>query len=102
MCAPLRFTADAVALVPEGMGAYVLFKGPQPLFAGMAAGGATLRSELTAHLRGDFGPRTRAATHFTWRATAEALEAYHLQIAAHARWDLREPVCQSSERKRYA
>lgn len=89
MGGPLRFTVDALDLVPQSPGTYFLFRGPLLLFAGMAAGGATLRSELSAHLRGDFGARTRAATHFAWLATHDVLEAYRLQLAAHACWDLR-------------
>ena len=83
------FTAAAVARVPRVAGAYFLYCGLRPVFAGVACGGATLRDELSAHRRGDFGASTRDATHFSWRGTPDAVAAYRIQLGAHARWDLR-------------
>jgi hypothetical protein len=77
----LLFTADAVSEVPEVTGAYILFRGAHPIYAGIAAGAATLRSELRAHLRG------AETTHFSWQAAADALDAYRLQLAAYADWE---------------
>lgn len=68
---------------------YVLYRGSRPLFAGVAAGATSMRAEILAHLRGDFGSYTRSSTHAQWRATASALKAYRMQLAAHGRWDLR-------------
>jgi hypothetical protein len=82
----LAFTAEALSGVPHATGAYFLFRGRQPVCAGVAAGGATLRSELGARLRGDFGPNS--ATHFAWVANGDPLQAYRLQLAAYGRWDL--------------
>lgn len=78
------FTPEALAEVPEATGAYFLFRGEDPVYAGIAAGGATLRSELTAQLHCRRG--AAQATHFTWQAAGDALEAYRLQLAAYARW----------------
>ena len=89
MVSLLPFTAAAVARVPNVTGAYFLYRGWRPVFAGVACGGATLRDELRAHRRGDFGPATRGATHFSWRGTRDPLTAYRMQLGAHARWDLR-------------
>jgi hypothetical protein len=78
----LLFSAEAVADVPEVTGAYILFRGVRPLYAGIAAGAATLRSELRAHLRG-----ANVATHFSWQAAGDALDAYRLQLTAYANWE---------------
>jgi hypothetical protein len=80
----LLFTAEAVATVPEVTGAYVLFREQHPLYAGIAAGGATLRSELAAHLHAT--RRDGHVTHFSWQAAANALDAYRLQLTAYAHW----------------
>jgi hypothetical protein len=76
-----QFTALAIARVPAGPLAYVLLRGAAPLYAGVAAGGATLRRELAAHLRGEFGTAGRAPTHFSYELCPDALHAYCAQVA---------------------
>ena len=80
----LPFTSAAIERVPHATGAYFLFRAREPVCAAVAAGGATLRSELAARLA-----QGSDATHFSWIRTADALHAYRLQLAAHARWDVR-------------
>jgi hypothetical protein len=77
----LLFTAEAVAGVPEVTGVYILFRGQHPIYAGIAAGAATLRSELAARLSGALG--INEATHFWWQSTGDALDAYRMQLAVY-------------------
>ena len=77
----LSFTAEAVAAVPEVAGVYILFRGQQPVYAGIAAGAASLRAELNAQLIGRRG--TDEATHFWWQSTGDVLEAYRMQLAVY-------------------
>jgi len=84
-----HFTARGIAAAPAAPGAYLLYRGARPVYAGVAAGAATLRGELRAHLGGEFG-RT-AATHFSCQVCADPLRAYAAQLEVHARWDLRGP-----------
>ena len=83
------FTARAVARAPAARGAYLLYRESRLVYAGVAAGAATLRGELEAHLRGEFAPSP--ATHFSYEVCAEPLRAYAAQLAAHARFDVRGP-----------
>jgi hypothetical protein len=89
MMTRLPVDPENLAAVPEGQGAYILYARQSPIYAGVAAGGTTLRAELAAHLRGEYGEQTREATHCAWQETASSLAAYGLQLAVHARWDLR-------------
>lgn len=56
--------AAGIADAPSSQGAYRLWLAGRVLFVGVTTGMQTLRSELKRHWRGDFGPRTQAATHF--------------------------------------
>ena len=81
----LPFTAEAIRSVPCVRGTYFLFRGTTPICAAVAAGGATLHSELHARLKAD---KAGAATHFTWIQADDPLQAYRLQLDAHAGWFL--------------
>jgi hypothetical protein len=85
----LYFTARGISAAPAAGGAYLLYRGARPVYAGVAAGAATLRKELRSHLRGEFG-HTKA-THFSYQVCADPLRAYAAQLEVHARWDLRAP-----------
>lgn len=73
------FDPARIAAVPQSPGAYRLLRGGRVIYVGIASGARSLRSELTRHWRGDFGPRTQGASHFEYLAahtTAHAHELY--------------------------
>jgi hypothetical protein len=63
---------------------YRLYRGRQLLHIGMAAGAATLRSEIISHMRGDYGPRTQAADRVDWEVMPDAVLAYHRFLALYS------------------
>jgi hypothetical protein len=81
----LPFTAEAIRSVPRVRGTYFLFRGTTPVCAAVAAGGTTLQAELRARLKAG----KAAATHFTWIQADDPLQAYRVQLAAHACWNSR-------------
>jgi len=62
------FTAAAVEHSPdEWGGVYVLWRGDTILYIGSAPDvGHSIKGDLTAHLKGERGPCTKAATHYGW------------------------------------
>jgi hypothetical protein len=62
---------------PLGTGVYQLYRGRRLLHIGMTAGGATLRSEVLAHARGDYGAATQRANRVEWEVARDPLFAYH-------------------------
>ena len=62
------FTAAAIEHFPhEWRGVYVLRYGESVLYIGSGPdGGRSIKDDLLAHLRGEHGPCTRAATHYGW------------------------------------
>ena len=70
--------------LPASPGVYRLYHGPRLIHVGMAAGAATLRSEITAHARGDYGPRTQAADRVEWEVAPDALLAYKRFLALYS------------------
>ena len=61
---------------PQVNGVYRLYRGPQLLHIGLAAGAATLRSELLAHAGGDYGAHTQAADRVEWEVAPDSVFAY--------------------------
>lgn len=61
------FEAARINEAPVRPGAYRLYRNARIIYVGIAAGRATLRSELQRHLRGDFGAYTQSATEFDYR-----------------------------------
>jgi hypothetical protein len=61
---------------PAFPGVYRLYCGQRLLHIGMAAGAATLRSEILSHARGDYGTRTQAADRVEWEVAPDAVFAY--------------------------
>ena len=59
------------------------------IHVGMAVGGATLRSEILAHARGDYGPATQMADRADWEVAPDAAFAQHrfLSVYASATYD---------------
>jgi hypothetical protein len=74
---------------PPSPGVYRLYCGKRILHVGMAAGGATLRSELLAHARGEYGAATQSADRVDWEVAPDAAFAYRrfLSVFASATYD---------------
>lgn len=75
-----NFEETDINHAPVAPGAYRLYRHARVIYVGMAAGAATLRSELQRHLRGDFGRATQCATDFEYRETPDPLEAYQAYL----------------------
>ena len=69
---------------PTCGGVYRLYEGTRLLHVGMAAGAATLRSELLCHARGDYGARTQRADRIEWEVAPDAVFAYKRFLALYA------------------
>jgi hypothetical protein len=67
--------------VPPCAGVYRLYTGSRLLHVGMAAGAATLRSEVGCHARGEYGARTRDADRVEWEVARDAFFAYRRFVA---------------------
>lgn len=76
--------ADQARDCPDCAGVYRLYRGQSLLHVGMAAGGATLRSEILCHARGDYGPRTQAADRVEWEVAPDAVLAYRRFLALYS------------------
>lgn len=74
------FDSENVSGAPLAPGAYRLYKDARVVFVGLTSPGATLRSELRRHLRGDFGPATQEATEFDYRAAGSRRDAYEAYL----------------------
>lgn len=74
------FTPESISHAPLQPGAYRLYRNARVIHVGKAAEGATLRSELRRHLRGDYGPHTQSATEFDYRVAADSHSAYDLYL----------------------
>lgn len=69
---------------PACGGVYRLYEGTYLLHVGMAAGAATLRSELLRHARGEYGARTQRADRVEWEVAPDAIFAYKRFLALYA------------------
>ena len=69
--------------VPACAGVYRLYEGGQLVHVGMAAGTATLRSELTRHARGEYGPDTQRADRVDWELVPDDSHAYEAFVALY-------------------
>lgn len=69
---------------PACAGVYRLYRGAQLVHVGMAAGAATLRSEVLSHARGEYGPRTQGADRVEWEVAPDAIFAYRRFLALYA------------------
>jgi len=74
---------------PLSPGVYRLYRGKHILHVGMAAGAATLRSEILAHARGEYGTATQSADRVDWEVAPDAVFAYRrfLSVFASATYD---------------
>jgi len=80
---PLTLAAQA-GRTPLSPGVYRLYHRRQLLHVGMAAGRATLRSEILSHARGAYGPRTQRATRVRWEVARDAHFAQRRFVACCA------------------
>lgn len=69
--------------VPACVGVYRLYYGKELLHVGMAAGAATLRSELARHARGEYGPLTQRADRVDWEVVPDDPHAYEAFVALY-------------------
>lgn len=76
--------ADQACECPASSGVYRLYRGQSLLHIGMAAGAATLQSEILAHARGDFGARTQGADRVEWELAPDAVFAYQRFLALYS------------------
>lgn len=78
--------ADSCPLAP---GLYRLYQGERVIHVGMAAGAATLRSEIVAHASGEYGAATQSADDVDWEVAPDAFLAYRrfLSVFARATYD---------------
>ena len=71
----------AIAAAPALHGAYRLWLAGRLLHIGLTSGAQTLRGELRRHWRGEYGPRTQAASHFDYLIAEDAAHAHELYLA---------------------
>lgn len=83
------FEAALINQAPVRPGAYRLYRNARAIYVGMAAGAATLRSELQRHLRGDFGLATQNATEFEYREADDPAAAYQAYLDLYVTSGLR-------------
>lgn len=69
---------------PACAGVYRLYRGAHLVHVGMAAGAATLRSEVLWHAQGGYGARTQNADRVEWEVAPDALFAYQRFLAVYA------------------
>jgi hypothetical protein len=69
---------------PLAPGVYRLYRGRRLLHVGMAAGAATLRSEVLSHARGHYGPHTQRATRVRWEVAPDGLAAHRRFLTLYA------------------
>ena len=69
---------------PPSPGVYRLYRGTQLLHIGMAAGGATLQSEILSHAHGGYGRRTQEADRIEWEVVPDPVFAYRRFITLYS------------------
>jgi|SRR5919198_2532872 hypothetical protein len=84
MRARRRTLASVVRDCPLAPGVYCLYRGARLLHVGVAAGAATLRSEVRRHARGEYGPLTQSAERVRWEVSRDALFAYRRFLSLYA------------------
>jgi hypothetical protein len=76
--------AERAKSCPASTGVYRLYRGARIIHVGMAAGAATLRSELLAHAAGEYGAETQAADKVDWEVAPDAAFAYRRFLSLYA------------------
>lgn len=80
---PPTALAILVEECPACAGVYRLYEGPRLLHIGMAAGAATLRSELLRHALGEYGCDTQRADRVDWEVVPDDPFAYEVFVALY-------------------
>ena len=75
--------AELAQACPAAIGVYRLYHGARLLHIGMAAGAATVRSEVLCHARGDYGASTQHADRVEYEVACDALFAYKRFLALY-------------------
>jgi hypothetical protein len=86
------FSAINVGFAPQRYGVYFLYDYRELIYVGRALG-VTIRERLSRHLRGDEGPSTQSATHFTYLEHAYPAEAERVYLLEFRRTHGRLPRC---------
>ena len=60
------FNPVTISTAPKHQGVFWLWDEDELIFVGRTTGNATIRSCLTEHCAGDYGPCTQQATHYGW------------------------------------
>ena len=79
-----RCLAERAESCPASTGVYRLYRAGRIIHVGMAAGAATLRSELHAHAAGEYGAETQAADRVDWEVAPDAAFAYRRFLSLYA------------------
>jgi len=69
---------------PDSTGVYRLYRDGRIIHVGMAAGAATLRSEVLAHAAGEYGTATQAADQVDWEVAPDGSFAYRRFLSLYA------------------
>ena len=80
----IRTLAACVHDCPLSAGVYRLYRGRRLLHIGMAAGAATVRSEVLWHSRGQYGAASQRADRVEWEVAPDALAAYRRFLSLYS------------------
>lgn len=90
------FVEELVDGAPDKGGVYLLYEYGELIYIGRAVGlFVTIRSRLQSHLRGDEGPCTQSATHYSWHICADGAQVEAELLAAYKNTHGRLPRCNS-------
>ena len=79
-----RSLSQLVSRCPLSPGVYRLYSAERILHVGLAAGDATVHSEVLAHARGEYGAATQAADRVDWEVAPDAVLAYRRFLSMYA------------------
>lgn len=86
------FTDECIAIAPNASGVYLLYRNGGLIYVGLAPG--SIRRELEAHRRGEYGACTQAATAFDYEVTSDPAALQRKYLRNHvARDGGRLPPC---------
>ena len=79
-----RSLSQLASCCPLSPGVYRLYSAERIVHVGMAAGDATVHSEVLAHASGEYGAGTQAADRVDWEVAPDAILAYRRFLALYA------------------
>jgi hypothetical protein len=97
-----QFNDENIDHAPKSSGVYILYSGQRVLFIGKAIGTSTIRSKLQSHKRGDEGPLTRYATHFTRELASSPANRVNDLLREYKNVYLSLPVANAAIANRYS